>query len=53
MKSEEMAALDVDTSQSGFLQQEEGRGDQVRDPSRGYELHYTSLLRFQKLSGAY
>lgn len=39
MKSEAMAALNVDSSQSGFLQQEEGNGNQVRVPSRGYEFH--------------
>lgn len=33
MKPEDMAALDVDSSQSGFLQQEEGRGNQTPDPS--------------------
>lgn len=47
MKPEDMAALDVDSSQSDFLQQEEGRGNQVRFPSRDYDSHYTSLLRFQ------
>lgn len=29
MKPEDMAALDVDSSQSGFLQQEETSGNQV------------------------
>ncbi|KAK2839798.1 hypothetical protein Q5P01_013538 [Channa striata] len=33
MKPEEMAALDVDSSQRNFLQQEEGRGNQTSDPS--------------------
>lgn len=33
MKPEDMAALDVDSSQSGFLQQEESRGNQTSDPS--------------------
>ncbi|TKS67209.1 Transcription factor [Collichthys lucidus] len=34
MKPVDMAALDVDSSQSGFLQQqEEGRGNQTSDPS--------------------
>lgn len=32
MKTGEMAALDADSSQSDFLQQEEGRGSQVRVP---------------------
>lgn len=30
MKADDMAALDVDSSKSDFLQQEEGRGNQVR-----------------------
>lgn len=47
MKPEDMAALDVDSSQSDFLQQEEGRGSQVRSPSRDYDSHCSSLLRFQ------
>ncbi|XP_026232861.1 transcription factor Sp3a isoform X2 [Anabas testudineus] len=33
MKSEAMAALNVDSSQSGFLQQEEGNGNQTSDSS--------------------
>nr|XP_046260559.1 transcription factor Sp3a isoform X3 [Scatophagus argus] len=33
MKPEDMAAMDVDSSQSGFLQQEEDRGNQTSDPS--------------------
>ncbi|XP_074551570.1 transcription factor Sp3a [Halichoeres trimaculatus] len=33
MKPGDMAALDVDSSQSGFLQQEENRGNQTSDPS--------------------
>ncbi|XP_073329914.1 transcription factor Sp3a isoform X4 [Pagrus major] len=33
MKPEDMAALDVDSSQSGFLQQEETSGNQTSDPS--------------------
>ncbi|XP_034550113.1 transcription factor Sp3a isoform X2 [Notolabrus celidotus] len=33
MKPEDMAALDVDNSQSDFLQQEESRGNQTSDPS--------------------
>ncbi|XP_026151779.1 transcription factor Sp3a isoform X2 [Mastacembelus armatus] len=33
MKAEDMAALDVDSSQSDFLQQEEGTGTQTSDPS--------------------
>ncbi|XP_022054581.2 transcription factor Sp3a isoform X3 [Acanthochromis polyacanthus] len=33
MKPDDMAALDVDSSQSDFMQQEEGRGNQTSDPS--------------------
>ncbi|KAM3861987.1 transcription factor Sp3a [Diretmus argenteus] len=33
VKQEEMAALDVDSSQSGFLQQDTGKGDQDTQPS--------------------
>nr|XP_046260557.1 transcription factor Sp3a isoform X1 [Scatophagus argus] len=33
MKPEDMAAMDVDSSQSGFLQQEEDRGNQDTQPS--------------------
>ncbi|XP_041806259.1 transcription factor Sp3a isoform X3 [Chelmon rostratus] len=33
MKPDDMAALDVDSSQSGFLQQEEGKSNQTSDPS--------------------
>lgn len=35
MKAEGMAALDVDSSQGDFLQQEEERGSQVRCPLSG------------------
>ncbi|XP_076603505.1 transcription factor Sp3a isoform X2 [Chaetodon auriga] len=33
MKPDDMAALDVDSSQSGFLHQEEGKSNQTSDPS--------------------
>nr|XP_020452170.1 transcription factor Sp3 [Monopterus albus] len=33
IKPEDMAALDVDSNRSDFLQQEEGRGSQISDPS--------------------
>ncbi|XP_008297049.1 transcription factor Sp3a isoform X3 [Stegastes partitus] len=33
MKPHDMAALDVDSSQSDFMQQQEGRGNQASDPS--------------------
>lgn len=53
MKSVDMAALDVDSSQSDFLQLEEGKSNQVRFPSRDCDCHYTSSLRFQQLSASY
>lgn len=42
MKSGQMAALDVDASQIGFLQQQEAGGNQVSVSARGYGFHYTS-----------
>ncbi|KAE8299308.1 Transcription factor Sp3 [Larimichthys crocea] len=47
MKPVDMAALDVDSSQSGFLQQqEEGRGNQTSDPSA----HLTGTDKWEVLT---
>ncbi|XP_056246000.1 transcription factor Sp3a isoform X3 [Seriola aureovittata] len=46
MKPGDMAALDVDSSQSGFLQQEGGRGSQTSDPST----HLTGTDKWEVLT---
>ncbi|XP_028993187.1 transcription factor Sp3a isoform X3 [Betta splendens] len=46
MKSGQMAALDVDTSQGGFLQQEEPRGNQTSDPTT----HLTGTDKWEVLT---
>lgn len=43
MKAADMAALDVDSGQSGFLQQED-KSSQVRFPNRGLWLSYASTV---------
>ncbi|XP_071330969.1 transcription factor Sp3a isoform X2 [Trachinotus anak] len=46
MKPEDMAALDVDSSQSDFLQQEDGRSSQTSDPST----HLTGTDKWEVLT---
>ncbi|XP_029348818.1 transcription factor Sp3a isoform X2 [Echeneis naucrates] len=46
MKPEDMAALEVDGGQSGFLQQEDGRSSQTSDPS----VHLTGTDKWEVLT---